>query len=324
MSEPAARVAAPAGRDRVLVVGGSGFVGRYVVAQLSAAGQFVVVLTHRRSRARHLLLLPTVQVVEGDPHDDATIARHMRGMTALVNLAGVLHERGRNTFERVHIELPRRLAAACRNAGVARILHMSALRAGADAPSRYLRSKAEGEAAVAASGVAWTIFRPSVMFGREDTFLNLFATLARWSPVLPLAAANARFQPVYVADVAACFVRALGDNETIRRAYDLCGPTVYTLAELVRYVCELSDRRRPIVALGPVLSSVQARVMEWLPSPPMTRDNLASMQVDNVCEAGFPARFGVVPAALEAIAPAYIAPAAQRSRFDAFRAHGGR
>lgn len=324
MSEPAARVAAPAGRDRVLVVGGSGFVGRYVVAQLSAAGQFVVVLTRRRSRARHLLLLPTVQVVEGDPHDDATIARHMRGMTALVNLAGVLHERGRNTFERVHIELPRRLAAACRNAGVARILHMSALRAGADAPSRYLRSKAEGEAAVAASGVAWTIFRPSVMFGREDTFLNLFATLARWSPVLPLAAANARFQPVYVADVAACFVRALGDNETIRRGYDLCGPTVYTLAELVRYVCELSDRRRPIVALGPVLSSVQARVMEWLPSPPMTRDNLASMQVDNVCEAGFPARFGVVPAALEAIAPAYIAPAAQRSRFDAFRAHGGR
>lgn len=324
MSEPAAGVAAPAGRDRVLVVGGSGFVGRYVVAQLSAAGQFVVVLTRRRSRARHLLLLPTVQVVEGDPHDDATIARHMRGMTALVNLAGVLHERGRNTFERVHIELPRRLAAACRNAGVARILHMSALRAGADAPSRYLRSKAEGEAAVAASGVAWTIFRPSVMFGREDTFLNLFATLARWSPVLPLAAANARFQPVYVADVAACFVRALGDNETIRRGYDLCGPTVYTLAELVRYVCELSDRRRPIVALGPVLSSVQARVMEWLPSPPMTRDNLASMQVDNVCEAGFPARFGVVPAALEAIAPAYIAPAAQRSRFDAFRAHGGR
>ena len=324
MSEPAAGVAAPAGRDRVLVVGGSGFVGRYVVAQLSAAGQFVVVLTRRRSRARHLLLLPTVQVVEGDPHDDATIARHMRGMTALVNLAGVLHERGRNTFERVHIELPRRLAAACRNAGVARILHMSALRASADAPSRYLRSKAEGEAAVAASGVAWTIFRPSVMFGREDTFLNLFATLARWSPVLPLAAANARFQPVYVADVAACFVRALGDNETIRRGYDLCGPTVYTLAELVRYVCELSDRRRPIVALGPVLSSVQARVMEWLPSPPMTRDNLASMQVDNVCEAGFPARFGVVPAALEAIAPAYIAPAAQRSRFDAFRAHGGR
>jgi len=324
VSEPAAGVATPAGRARVLVIGGSGFVGRYVVAQLSAAGHFVVVLTRRRSQARHLLLLPTVQVVEGDPHDDATLARHLRGMTALVNLAGVLHERGRDTFDRVHVELPRRLAAASRNAGVARILHMSALRARADAPSRYLRSKAEGEAIIAASGVAWTTFRPSVMFGREDTFLNLFASLARWSPVLPLAGANARFQPVYVADVATCFVRALVDNETIREAYDLCGPTVYTLEELVRYVCELSGRRRPIVALGPALSSVQARVMEWLPWPLMTRDNLASMQVDNVCEAGFPARFGVVPAALEAIAPGYLAPAAQHSRFDAFRAHGGR
>ncbi|HKU86529.1 MAG TPA: complex I NDUFA9 subunit family protein [Casimicrobiaceae bacterium] len=324
MSEPAAGGSVPAGRARVLVVGGSGFVGRYVVAQLSAAGHFVVVLTRRRARVRHLLLLPTVQVVEGDPHDDATLARHVRGMTAAVNLAGVLHERGRDTFARVHVELPRRLAAACRNAGVSRLLHMSALRASADAPSRYLRSKAEGEAAVVASGVAWTAFRPSVMFGREDTFLNLFASLARWSPVLPLAAANARFQPVYVADVATCFVRTLGDNETIREAYDLCGPAVYTLEELVRYVCEVSGRQRPIIRLGPALSSFQARVMEWLPWPLMTRDNLASMQVDNVCDAGFPARFGVVPAALEAIAPGYLAPSAQHSRFDAFRAHGGR
>jgi NADH dehydrogenase len=324
VSEPAAGAAAPAGRARVLVVGGSGFVGRYVVAQLSAAGHFVVVLTRRRARARHLLLLPTVQVVEGDPHDDATLARHVRGMTAAVNLAGVLHEHGRDTFARVHVELPQRLAAACRNAGVARLLHMSALRASADAPSRYLRSKAEGETAVAAAGVAWTIFRPSVLFGREDAFLNLFARLARFAPVLPLAAPNARFQPVYVADVATCFVRALVDNETTGEAYDLCGPTVYTLAELVRYVCEVSGRPRPIVALGPGLSSFQARVMEWLPRPPMTRDNLASMQVDNVCEAGFPARFGVEPAALEAIAPGYLAPAAQHSRFDVFRAHGGR
>ena len=324
MSEPAAGGATPAGRARVLVVGGSGFVGRYVVAQLSAAGHFVGVLTRRRARAGHLLLLPTVQVVEGDPHDDATLARHVRGMTAVVNLAGVLHERGRDTFARVHVELPRRLAAACKNAGVSRLLHMSALRASADAPSRYLRSKADGEAAVAASGVAWTTFRPSVMFGREDTFLTLFASLARWSPVLPLAAANARFQPVYVADVATCFVRALGDNETIGERYGLCGPKVYTLAELVRYVAETTGYPRPVVPLSPGLSMLQARFMEWLPGPLLTRDNLASMQVDNVCEAGFPARFGVVPAALEAIAPGYLAPAAQHSRFDAFRAHGGR
>jgi NADH dehydrogenase len=324
VSVPVVGGVAPARRARVLVVGGSGFVGRYVVPQLSAAGHFVVVLTRRRARARHLLLLPTVQVVEGDPHDDATLARQLRGMTAAINLAGVLHERGRDTFARVHVDLPRRLAAACRNAGVARLLHMSALRASADAPSRYLRSKAEGEAAVAASDLAWTIFRPSVMFGREDTFLNLFPRLARFAPVLPLAAANARFQPVYVADVAKCFVRALVDNDTIGERYDLCGPTVYTLAELARYACEVSGRERPIVALGPKLSSLQARVMEWLTWPLMTRDNLASMQVDNVCDAGFPARFGVVPTALEAIAPGYLSPAALQSRFDAFRTHGGR
>lgn len=311
-------------RARVLVLGGSGFVGRYVVAQLSAAGHFVVVLTRRRFRARHLLLLPTVQVVEGDPHDAATLARLARGMTAAVNLVGVLHERRRDTFSRVHVELPRQLAAACRDAGVARILHMSALGAARDAPSRYLRSKAEGEAAVASAGIAPTIFRPSVIFGREDTFLNLFARLARWFPAIPLAGSNARFQPVHVADVATCFVRSLDDNATQGERYALCGPRVYTLSELVRYVAEVSGHPRPVVALGPALSTLQARVMEWLPGPLLTRDNLASMQVDNVCDAGFPERFNVTPAALEAIAPQYLAPRAQHSRFDAFRAHGGR
>jgi NADH dehydrogenase len=311
-------------RQRVLVLGGSGFVGRHVVNALAAAGHFAVVLTRRRSRAGHLLLLPTVQVVEADPYDAATLARHARDMTAAINLVGVLHEHSRATFERVHVELPRALAGACRAAGVGRLLHMSALGAAADAPSRYLRSKADGEAAVLASGVAATIFRPSVIFGREDTFLNLFAKLARWFPVLPLAGANARFQPIYVGDVAACFERALDDNETIGERYSLCGPKVYTLAELVRYVAETIGHPRPVVPLGPGLSTLQARVMELLPGPLLTRDNLASMQVDNICDGAFPARLGVVPTALEAIAPEYLAPRAQHSRFDLFRAHGGR
>jgi NADH dehydrogenase len=311
-------------RQRVLVLGGSGFVGRHVVNALAAAGHFAVVLTRRRSRAGHLLPLPTVQVVEADPYDAATLARHARDMTAAINLVGVLHEHSRATFERVHVELPRALAGACRAAGVGRLLHMSALGAAADAPSRYLRSKADGEAAVLASGVAATIFRPSVIFGREDTFLNLFAKLARWFPVLPLAGANARFQPIYVGDVAACFERALDDNETIGERYSLCGPKVYTLAELVRYVAETIGHPRPVVPLGPGLSTLQARVMELLPGSLLTRDNLASMQVDNVCDGAFPARLGVVPTALEAIAPEYLAPRAQHSRFDLFRAHGGR
>jgi NADH dehydrogenase len=312
------------GRHRVLVTGGSGFVGRHVVARLAAAGHDVVVLTRRRERARHLLPLPTVQVFEADPCDPATLARHMRDLTAAINLVGVLHEHGRDTFERVHVELPRVLAAACRSAGIARILHMSALGASADAASRYLRSKAAGEAAIADSGLAWTIFRPSVIFGPEDTFLNLFATLARWFPVIPLAGAAARFQPVYVGDVASCFARALVDGETVGARYGLCGPKVYTLAELARYVGETAGYARPVVALGPGLANLQARVMEWLPGPLLTRDNLASMRHDSVCDGPFPPQFGITPAALEAVAPEYLAPLARHSRFDLFRTHGGR
>jgi NADH dehydrogenase len=311
-------------RERVLVTGGSGFVGRHLVANLSAAGHDVIVLTRRRERARHLLLLPTVRVVEADPHDPATLARWTRDATAAVNLVGTLHARGRGTFERVHVELPRLLATACRSAGIARVLHMSALGASAEARSAYLRSKAQGEAVIAESGLAWTIFRPSVIFGPDDAFLNLFAKLARAFPMIPLAGAQARFQPIYVRDVATCMARSLVDPQTIGARYGLCGPKVYTLAELVRFVAETAGTPRPVIALGPVLSQLQARVMERLPGPLLTRDNLASMQHDNVCDAPFPAVFGISPVALEAIAPEYLSPPSRHSRFDLFRAHGGR
>ncbi len=317
-------ITAGATRERVLVLGGSGFVGRHVIAKLAAAGHDVVAVTRRRERARHLLLLPTVQVVEGDPHDAAVLARHAAGATAAVNLVGVLHERGRQSFERAHVELPGLLVAACKGAGVRRILHMSALGAAADAPSRYLRSKAGGEAAIAASGLAWTIFRPSVIFGPEDTFLNLFAKLARVLPVIALAGAHARFQPVYVGDVAACMDAALPDVETAGQRYELCGPQAYTLEQLVRWVGEVSGAARPVVALGPALSSLQARVMEWLPGPLLTRDNLLSMQRDNVCGCAFPPCFGVTPRSIEALAPGWLAPASRNSRFDTYRAQRGR
>jgi len=312
------------GQERVLVTGGAGFVGSQLVAKLSADGHDVVVLTRRRERARHLLLLPTVRVVEADPHDPATLARWAASATAAVNLIGVLHERGRDTFERVHVEFPRALVAACRNAGVSRILHASALAASADTASAYLRSKAAGEAIVAESGLDWTIFRPSVIFGRGDSFLNLFAKLAQMFPVIPLACAHARFQPVFVGDVAACIARALVDDETIGERYSLCGPKTYTLEELVSYVAQTSGHPRPIVPLGPSLANLQARVMELLPGPLLTRDNLASMQHDSVCEGPFPRAFDLTPTSLEAIAPEYLAPIALKSRFDTFRANSSR
>ncbi len=309
---------------RIVVLGGSGFVGRYVVSRLVSEGFWVVVPTRRRESAKHLILLPTVDVVEEDIHDPAVLARLFRDAVAVVNLTGIINESGRDTFERAHVELTRNVVDGCRACGVPRLLHMSALGAAADGPSHYLRSKAEAEALVTASGVRWTIFRPSVIFGREDHFLNLFARLSRFMPVIALGSAGARFQPVYVGDVAHCCVQSIGDDLTHLARYDLCGPKVYTLKQLVAYAAEVSGNERPIVTLGPALSQLQAAVLEHLPGKLMSRDNLLSMRKDNVCDCPFPAVFGITPTPLEAIAPSYLSPGAQRSPFDAFRATSGR
>jgi uncharacterized protein YbjT (DUF2867 family) len=307
----------------IVVLGGSGFVGRHLVSRLVAAGNRVVVPTRSRERARHLILLPTVDVIEADVHDPVALARLVRGAAAAVNLVGILNESRPGDFDRVHIELPRKLISACHDGAVARLLHMSALNADPQGPSRYLRSKGEAEALVAASGLQWTIFQPSIIVGREDSFLNLFAKLQHLLPVIALACADARFQPVSVDDVADAYVRALDDDATHGQRYPLCGPKVYTLRQLVAYVGELTGYRRPIVALGPGLSKLQASVLERLPGKLMSRDNLASMQRDSVCDCPFPLLLGGPPSALEAIAPTYITPAAPISRYDRIRSQRG-
>jgi NADH dehydrogenase len=224
----------------------------------------------------------------------------------------------------VHAELAAKVIAACRSAGVRRLLQMSSLNADPEGPSRYQRSKGEAEAAIAASGLDWTIFEPSVIFGREDRFLNLFASLVRVVPVMALARAHTRFQPVYVGDVAHCFAHALADDATVGQRYPLCGPDVYTLRELVAYVGKLTGHERPIVELPDWAGRLQARFLELVPGTPMSRDNLASMEVDSVCNCDFPAVFGIAPTALAAIAPTYLGPAAGRSAYDAYRSQGGR
>jgi len=311
--------------DRPIVVtGGSGFVGRHVVARLVEGGYRVVVPTRRRAGAGHLLLLPTVDVVEADIHDVAALTRLARGAGALVNLVGILNETGGQRFSRAHVELAKTVVAACKAASVRRLLQMSGLNADPAGPSAYLRSKGEAEATIAGSGLDWTIFQPSVIFGREDAFLNLFARLQRFAPVLPLAGAHARFQPVFVGDVAECIARALTLDATIAKRYPLCGPHVYTLRELVRYVGEVTGQARPIVPLGPKLGALQAFALELLPGALMSRDNLASMRKDSVCGCDFPAVFGLAPTALEIVAPDYLAPSAERGPYDGFRARGRR
>ncbi|HEX8989041.1 MAG TPA: complex I NDUFA9 subunit family protein [Rhodocyclaceae bacterium] len=300
----------------ILLIGGSGFVGTHLAQKLYAGGHNIHVPTRRYERARHLLVFPTLTVEEADVHDERTLARLMAGKDAAINLVGVL-KGGNGTpygsgFARAHAELPKKIARACQAAGVKRLLHMSALNADARAPSGYLRSKAAGEAAAfaVAPPVAVTVFRPSAIFGRGDSFLNLFAQLQRLFPVLPLACPAARFQPVWVEDVAAAFAASLAREASFGRSYDLCGPHRYTLRELVAYAGRMSGHARPIVDLPDALAMLQAAAMELIPGAPLTRDNLRSMQVPSVCGEGCVWPFGLTPTPLEAIAPSYLAPPA--------------
>lgn len=335
---------------KVVVFGGAGFVGQHVVRQLYDAGYEVVVPARNRERAKALIVLPGVDVVDADIHDPTQLDRLLAGADAAINLVGILHEAKpgrvdlpsarRGDFHATHVELPRKIVHACARQGVKRLLHMSALHADATAQSAYLRSKGVGEAIVREAGLPhseherWyldgpkfgkgaalltTVFRPSVIFGEGDSFLNLFARLVRLFPLVPLASAGARFQPVWVNDVARAFVASLNNAATVGKAYDLCGPKVYTLGELVAYVAQLQGLKCNIVPLGARLSYLQAWALEKLPGKLMTRDNYYSMQVDSVCACDFPAVFGITSSALEHVAPAYLAPASARSRYDSLR-----
>lgn len=308
----------------ILVLGGAGFVGRHVVEELVARGESVVVPTRRFDKARYLQVLPTITVVPTDVGRVDALARLAKRMSAVVNLVGILNESAGGTFAKAHVDFARSVVAACGAAGVRRLVHMSALNADPQGPSRYLRSKGEAEQIVASSGLDWTIFRPSVIFGPEDRFLNLFASLLRFLPVMALAGAQARFQPVFVGDVARCIADALRQPATIGRTYPLCGPKIYTLRELVRYVAEVTGNSRPIMGLGSTLGRIQASVLERLPGTLLTRDNLASMQMDSVCDCGFPETFGIVPSALETVVPTYLGPEAIKGRYDGYRERGAR
>ena len=305
------------------VIGGSGFVGSHVCQQLAARGFRVRVPTRDRERAKSLILLPTVDVIRADVHDPAALAAVVRGCDVVINLVGVLHDaRGARGFAAAHVELARKLVAASREAGVRRFLQMSALAAVPDAPSAYLRSKGEAERIVRESGLDWTIFRPSVIFGPEDSFLNFFARLLRLFPVFPLGSPGAQFQPVYVGDVAKAFVHALSDSGSIGGSYDLCGPQRYTLRELVTWVGRAINRPRPVIGLSRSLSYCQALALELLPLKLMTRDNFRSMEIDSVSDSPFP--FGIRPQSLEALAPSWLATETPRARYDRLRSRVGR
>ena len=314
----------------ILVIGGSGFVGSAIVRKLAADGRRVVVPTRRRDRAKHLILLPTVDVVQADVHDDAALAGLVAGRDAVINLVGILHgDQGRpygKRFQAAHVDLPRRIAAACAVAAVPRLLHMSALGVADNAPSMYLRSKAAGEAAVreAAGAVAVTMFRPSVIFGREDRFINMFAEMQAILPLMALGRPAARLQPVHVEDVASAFVNALDNPATYGKTYDLAGPKAYTLRDIIAFAGRASGHARPVIGLPDGLAYLQAWFMELAPIEVISRDNLDSLAVDSVSDASFPAELGVQPASLEAVMTDILAQHSPRERYMRLRDRAGR
>jgi len=315
----------------VVMFGGTGFIGSHLTARLSERDVPVVLPTRHEQHADHLKLLPGVEVFEADLGDDAALRRLVAGHSAVINLVGILHA-SRATpygpeFRRAHVELPRRIAAACAREGVPRLLHMSALGADVRGPSMYQRSKADGETAARSQPeVAATIFRPAVVFGPGDHFLTMFARLQSRFPVVPLACAHARFQPVYVGDVAEAFVRALFDVHSAGQVYELGGPRVYELAELVRLAGRYTGHERPVLALPDALARMQAAFFELLPGEPLlSRDNLDAMTVDNLVSPSTKAltaeALGIKLTALESVAPAYLA---LEGQLDALRQHAGR
>jgi len=317
--------------QRVLVLGGSGFVGRRLASHLGRAGYVVRIPTRSWARSRALLVSPHVELVEANVHDEARLTDLLADCDSAVNLVGILNEAGHRGagFEHAHTELAAKLVRACRRTGVHRLLQMSSLKADADrGASHYLKSKGRAERVVAGesgNAIAFTVFRPSVIFGVGDSLLNRFATLLRWLPVLPLACPQARFAPVFVDDVAAAFCAALADPLTHGRTYELCGPDIYSLEELVRFVRAQLGLRRAIVPLPMPLGHLQAFVGEYfLPGKPFSLDNFASLGVASVCGADGLASLGVRAQSMAAIAPTYLGPAGKHKLLTRLRRGPGR
>ncbi len=304
---------------RVLLLGGTGFVGRHICEHLARLGWAMTVPTRRAANASAVQHLPRLTVLEADVHDEATLRSLLVGHDAVINLVAILHG-NEAAFARTHVELPEKLARACLTTGVRRLVHISALgaepAAAQTAPSRYLRSKSRGEAALQAAvtqGLQLSVLRPSVIFGADDRFLNLFAALQRVFPIMPLAGAHARFQPVWVEDVARAVVHCLQDGRSIGQTYEVCGPEVLSLRELVQLAGRAAGirggRGRPVIPLPRAVGQLQALLMELAPGQPlMSRDNLDSMRVDNVASGRVPglAALGITPVGPRAVAPAYL------------------
>jgi uncharacterized protein YbjT (DUF2867 family) len=309
---------------RVTVFGGSGFIGRYVVRRLAAEGWVVRVAVRDAIKAAFLKTAGNVgQVVPMRADimaDDAIVEAAVAGSDAVINLVGILYESGKRTFQAVHTDAPARLARIAAHAGVERFVQMSALGAGEDSPALYARSKAAGERAVLSAFPQATVIRPSIVFGPEDGFFNRFACIARYSPALPLiGGGETRFQPVYVCDVADAIIRTLHEDGARGQTYELGGPRIYTFRELMELMLRELRRHRGLIPLPFWMADIQASVLQLLPMPLLTRDQVALLRVDNVLSGARPGlpELGIRPTAVELILPTYLDVYRKGGRFTA-------
>ena len=304
----------------ICILGGTGFVGSHLCAELIKRGHRVKVLTRKREQNRHLLVLPNLKIVQADIHNETELKQHFQSCDAVINLVGILNEKRHDGsgFHIAHVELARKVITMCTSCKVKRLLHMSALNASPDAKSFYLRTKGEAENYVhtfAANKIAVSSFRPSVIFGPKDSFMNRFATVLKFTPLIfPLACAKTKFAPVYVDDVVQIMADSLTNNDTIDQRINLCGPKQYTLIDLVKYVSQVSNQKRIIFGLPNWASKLQANMLEYFPGKPFSKDNYLSLQQDSIC-----AKPTNCLTSLEAIVPSYLKQDPHYHRLDLFR-----
>lgn len=316
---------------RIAILGGSGFVGRSLCNRLAQAGYHLKVLTGNREYNRNnLIILPDLELVETNIHDQRQLTRQLAGCDAVINLVGILNEKG-NTgsgFDYVHVKLVEKLISACKENGIDRLLQMSALNADAvDGGSHYLRTKGKAEDLLRADS-AWintTIFRPSVIFGRDDDFFNRFAKLLKMVPIIfPLACYQSKFAPVYVLDVVEVMVRSLTRPESYHKTYKLCGPAVYTLEQLVNYTAKTIGIKRTVIPLNDLLSRLQALVFDFVPGKPFSTDNYLSAKTDSVCDSNDLDLFDIAASTVESIVPRYLTNQSHRSAYSYLRSKSRR
>lgn len=311
---------------QAILFGGSGFVGRYLTKSLTSSGWSVNVVTRRPHRHRDLLVMPTLKLMQIEEFTNDSVASLMEEGDTVVNLIGILNESKRNSFERIHAQLPKSIAEACIEKQVRRFIHVSSLGAHAEAPSAYLRSKGKAEEEIqkaVSQGLDAIVLRPSVIFGRHDSFTNQFASLLKMAfGFFLVVSPESKLQPVYVRDVVHCIQHAMEARETSRSSCDLAGPDVYTMKELIQLIDRMIDRRHRMIPLSASLSRLLAAFLQFAPGKPLTPDNLLSLQVENTIDKEFPTPYGIQPNRFEDVAENWLNP--QSKPFDVYRAKAGR